>query len=80
MEKRSDVIKAYNDFHKLYDEDKYFSKKELQNWDKEYNYIKHNVIDYKNFIDDLREFDKSTKVVNNFLEYYLILFLLPKNY
>ena len=80
LEKRNDIVKAYNDFIVLYDGERYFSKKELKNWHQEYNYIKSNIIDYRKFIDGLRGLNKSTKIVNNFLEQYLILFLLPKQY
>jgi DNA helicase-4 len=80
LEKKSGVLKAYNEFVVLYEGDKYFSKKEYQQWDKKYDYLKSNIMDYKRFIDRIGGVSKSTTIMNSVLEHYLSLFLLPKEY
>ena len=80
MNKKENIIEAYNKFTALFEEDKYYSESEFHHWSQEYHEFKDDIYSYRGLIDRINRYAKSFKVPGAIVDSYVNLFLAPKDY
>jgi len=80
QDKKKEIFEAYTNFILLYDEDRYFSKREYNYWFINYKYLKSIISDYKYHINKIKKYAESINSLNDIIQRYMNIFLVPEDY